>query len=139
GLFDPEGPDLCPAQGDAVATERLRDRPHVRARADPKVETRDAVSIRDDIERVYTRPANGHLHLDPAPVQPVGALAADLDRGRGRNRQLDLAAEGREPARKLRCIGQLQTLHDLAFGIAGRSARAQIDIRDIPLVESHEA
>ena len=37
GLLDRERPDLHAAQGRAVPTEGLRDRPHVRARADPEV------------------------------------------------------------------------------------------------------
>ena len=61
----------------------------------------DAVRIRDDVERVDARAPQRHLHLDAASVQLVGALTADLDRRRGRDRQLDLAPEGLERALEL--------------------------------------
>ena len=51
GLVDPERPDRRAAQGRAVPAERLRDRPHVRPRADSQLES-DAVPYRRDLERV---------------------------------------------------------------------------------------
>ena len=101
GLLDAERADLQPAKADAMAAESLGDRPDVRTRADAEVEADDAVRIRDDVERVHPRAPQRHLDLDAAAVQLVGALAADLDRGGGRDRQLDLTPEGREPALEL--------------------------------------
>ena len=101
GVLDAERADLEPAERRAVASERLGDRPDIGSRADAKVKADDAVRIRDDVERVDARAPQRHLHLDAAAVQLVGALTADLDRGRGRDRQLDLAAEAREPLLEL--------------------------------------
>src|SRR5436309_5192548 len=112
-----------------MAAQLLGDGSHVRARADPEIEACDAVSIRDDVERVHTRPAERHLHLDAAPVQAVSALTADVDRGCSRDRQLDLAAEGFEPPRKLVRLRSLRAFDDLALGIVERSEAPEADER----------
>ena len=96
GLADGERPDLRSPQRGAVAAERIGDRAHVRPGADMEVECRDAVRIRDDVERVDPRPAHGHLDHHAPPVQAVGALAPDLDGRRRRDRELDLTAEALE-------------------------------------------
>jgi hypothetical protein len=49
-------------------------------------------------------------------VQLVGALTADLDRRRGRDRQLDLAAEARERALELVGRRRLLAPDDVASG-----------------------
>ena len=72
-------------------------------------------------------------------MQPVGALTADLDRRRGRDRQLDLAAEAREPRRELLRTGRLQLFHDVPLPVAGRRPGRQVDVGEVALVESHEA
>ena len=41
--------------------------------------------------------------------------------------------------KELPLVGRLQALDHLAFGIARRRARAQIHVRDVPLVQSDEA
>src|SRR5581483_11773714 len=58
---------------------------------------------------------------------------------RGRDRQLDLAAEASEPGFQLRLAGHLLLRGDCALPVAGRSRRGQIDVGDVALVEAHEA
>jgi hypothetical protein len=71
-------------------------------------------------------------------VQLVRALAADLDRGGGRDRQLDLTPEGLEPSLELRRFRSLEPLHHLALGVARGGSGRQVDVREIALVESDE-
>ncbi len=76
--------------------ERIGDGADIGPRADGGIEGRDAVSIRDDVERVDTRAPQRHVDDDPLAVQAIRALTADLD-GRGRwDRQLDIATEALE-------------------------------------------
>ena len=79
-----------------MTSERIGDRPDVRPGADTQVECRDALCIRDDVERVDLRAPERHLDDDALPVQLVGALTPDLDGRRRRDRQLDLAPEAHE-------------------------------------------
>ena len=95
--------------------------------------------IGDDVERVHAGAPERHLDGDAAAVQAVGALAADLDRRGGRDRQLDLPAEAREPAFQLRGVGRRVALELLALRIAGRRPRGQVDVRQVALVEADEA
>ncbi len=138
GVLDEERADLRAPQRCAVATERVRNRPDVRARADEQVEPCDTVRIRDDVERVYAGASERHLHGDAAPVQPVGALTTDLDRRRGRDRQLDLAPEEREPTLELARVRRLELLDELPLPVSGRGPRRQVDVREIALVEPDE-
>ena len=80
-----------------------------------------------------------HVHLHPAPGEPVGALTADLHRRGGGDRQLDVAAEGLESFLQLVPGRRLVPLDDLPLGIAGRGRRREIDLRDVSLVQSDEA
>ena len=139
GVRDAERPDLRSPQRAAVPAERARDRPHVGAGADAHVERDHVVCIRDDVERVDRRAPQGHLDLDAAPCEPVCALPADLHRGRRGDRQLDLAAEAREPALELRLARRLELLDDRALRIAGRGPRRQVDVGEIALVQADEA
>ena len=139
GLVDSERPDFRPPQRRAVPAERLGDRPDIGSRADPQVEPDNAVAIGDDVERVHPGAPQRHLDAIAAPVQPVGPLAADLDRRGSRDRQLDLAAEAREPPLELLLVRRLQALDDLALAVAGRRARREVDLRDVALVEPDEA
>jgi aminoglycoside phosphotransferase (APT) family kinase protein len=50
GLLDAERADLGPPQRDAVAAERVGDRPDVGPRPDVEVERGDAVPVRDELE-----------------------------------------------------------------------------------------
>src|SRR5215211_2148263 len=95
-LVDGERAHLQAPERRAVAPERLGDRPHVRPRANVEVEPDGVVPILDDVERVDSRTPQRHLDGDAPAVEAVGALAADLDRRGGRDRQLDLAAEALE-------------------------------------------
>ena len=122
-----------------MPAERRRDRPHVRPRADAKVERATPSAIRDDFERVHLRTPHRHLHLHPAPREPVGTLTADLHRRHGRDRQLDLAAEFREPLLQLAGRRRRVPLEDVSLRIAGRRRRREIDVRDVTLVQSDEA
>ena len=98
GLVDRERPDLEPPERPAVSAEHVRDRADVRPRRDPRrrasrcrprTPTRSSASIRDRRTGIST--------CDAPPVQPVGALAADLDRRRGRDSELHLAAQPMQP------------------------------------------
>ena len=64
-----------------------------------------------------------HLHLDAAPRELVRALTADLDRGGGRDRQLDLAAEALEPLAELVLARRRVAFRDLPLRIPGRGSR----------------
>ena len=139
GLLDPERPDGGPPQRRAVASERLGDRADIRAGRHVEPEPDLVARIRDDVERVDLRTAQGHLHLDALPREPVGALTADLHRRGGGDRQLDLTAEALEPSLELRPSRSLVPLARLAFGIAGRGRRGEIDVRDVPLVQTDKA
>ena len=66
-----------------MAAERVRDRADVRPARDVEREVELAVVEAEDLEVVDGRAPRGHLDGDAAAVQPVGALAVDLDRGRG--------------------------------------------------------
>ena len=92
------------------------------------------------VERVDPRAPHRHLDRDAAPCQLVRALAADLHRRGGRDRQLDLAAEAREPLSPapLRVGGSCRST-TLALGVAGRRARREVDVGDVALVEPDEA
>ena len=138
-LVDAERADFEPPQRAAVPAERRRDRPHVRPRADAQVELRDTVAIRDDVERVHLRAPHRHVHLHPAPREPVRTLAADLHRRSGRDRQLDLAAEVLESLLQLVGRRRRVLLDDVPLGIAGRRRRREIDVRDVALVQADEA
>src|SRR5205085_10264625 len=137
--LDVEGADLGPAERPAVPAQGVRDGAYVRPRADAEIEPNGLSRIRDDVERVDTRAAERHLHRDPPAGQLVGALTADLDRRSGRDRQLDLAPEGREPSLELVLRRRLQLLDDLPFRIAGRGSLRQGDVRQVALVQSDEA
>jgi hypothetical protein len=71
-------------------------------------------------------------------MEAVGALAADLDRRCGRDRQLHLAAEVREPMLELVPAGRVLLRNDLALAVARRGAYRQVDVREVPLVETDE-
>ena len=139
GLLDGERSDFRPPQRDAVPSERIGNRPDVRAGADTQIECRDARCIRDDVERVDLRAAERHLDDDALPVELVGALTSDLDRGRRRDRKLDLAAEARERSLERFCRGNVVRLERLALGIAGGRPAREIHVREVPLWQADEA
>jgi len=116
-----------------------RKRPDVRPGADADVERHRFARIRNDVERVHGRAAYRHRHLDATPRKLVRALTADLHRGRGRDRQLDLTTEELEPFRKLVLAGSGVTRHDLPFRIAGGGAAGEIDLGEVALVQADEA
>ena len=136
-FLDPEGADLSASECDAVTSERVGDRSHVRPGADAQIERDHAVAIRDDVERVDPRAPQRHFQGDALAVQAVRALAADLDRGRGRDRQLDVASEGCESRqlRPRRRVAQLSAPPPDRRSTSG----TQIDVREVALVESDEA
>ena len=138
-LFDVERADGGAAQRRAVAVERLGDRPDVGAGADVEREAHRLPGIRDHLERVHERTPHRHLDDDAPPRELVRPLAADLDRRRGRDRQLDLAAEALERLLERRLRRCRMLLELLAFRIAGRRRRGQIDIGDVALVQADEA
>ena len=76
----------------------------------------------DQLERVHAEAAQRHLDLDPAPREPVRALAADLHRRGGRNRQLDLPSQLVEPRLEVGAGERLVPLEHLAF--ADRRSRS---------------
>ena len=138
-LLDGERPDFRSPQRDTVATERIGDRPHVRAGADTEIESRDAIVIGDDVERVDLRAPQGHLDHNALPMQLVGALASDLDGGRRWDRKLDLAPEGLERGLELRGGRRLVRVEGLALGIARRRPSREVDIREVALRQSDKA
>src|SRR5205085_9740195 len=114
-------------------------RPYIGTRGDAHVESDFCAAICDDVERVHLRASHGHVHLHPAPGQPVGALTADLHRRGGRDRQLDGPAEVREPQLELGTLRPWMTLSELALRVAGRGPCGQVDIREVALVQSEKA
>src|SRR5205823_10167675 len=139
GLLDPERPHLGAPERRAVPTERRGDRSYVGPRADAQVEPNDPVAIGNDVERVHAGAPERHLDRLATPVQPVGALTADLDRRGGRNRQLDLAAEAREPALELVRARSIVPLHYVTLAIASIRHGTQVHIRRVALVQPNEA
>ena len=81
----------CPPSAVAIARTYVPELTRRSSRATPS-------RVGDELERVDSRAAQRHLDRDAAPVQLVGALAADLHRRGGRDRQLDLAAQRRRAA-----------------------------------------
>ena len=133
------GPTSVRRRVDAVAAERIGDRPDVGAGADTQIERRDALCIRDDVERVDPRAPQGHLDDDALPVQAVGALTPDLDGRRRRDRKLDLAAEVRERGFETAGRGRLVQLERLALGVARGRPPREVDVREIALRQPDEA
>jgi len=72
-------------------------------------------------------------------MQLVGALAADLDRRGRRDRQLDLAAKGREPLLQLVVARWLGLAGDRAVAVAGVGHGREVDVGQVALVEPDEA
>ena len=72
-------------------------------------------------------------------MEAVGPLAADLDGRCRRDRQLDLAAEARERASSSPRRGGSPPLERLAFRVARRRPRGEVDLRQIPLRQPDEA
>ena len=108
-----------------MRAEGVRDRPHVGARADAQIEADDPSGIRDDVERVDPGAAERHLHRDAAAGEPVRALTTDLHRRGGRDRQIDLTAEGGEPALELVLPGGGVPSSMISPSIASRRARSR--------------
>ena len=131
----PRGAAACGSGRRAPSRSRGRTCPSSTRRSS----AHDAVAVRDDVERVDLRAPHGHLHLHPAPREPVGTLTADLHRRHGRDRQLDLAAEALEPLLELVRAGGVVPFEDLSLRIAGRGRRREVDLRDVALVEPDEA
>jgi len=71
-------------------------------------------------------------------MQPVRALAADLDRGRRRNRKFDDSPQLRQPRLELLARRCLVFVDDLALRVSRRRARPEVDLRDVALVEPDE-
>src|SRR5207247_11009546 len=134
-LRDREWADLGSPERLAVAAESGRDRAHVGSGADEQIEPGDAVAVVEQLELADDRPAEWHLDGDPAPVEPVGALAADLDGGGGGNRQLDLAAKAVERLPELVRRRRLVLVHDLALRVARRRPGREIHLGQISLAE----
>ena len=135
---DRERPDLRATQRDAVTAERVGDRADVCPRAHGEIERDDAIAIREEVERVDGRPPQRHLDLHPAPRELVRALAVDLHRRRGGDRQLDLAAKRLEARSELVVRRQLLARDDLSLRIAGGGTSREIDFRDVSLVQPDE-
>src|SRR5215218_10265043 len=135
GVLDAERAYGGASQRPTVPAERVRDRAHVRPRADVRAQGGDAVLVPDELQRVNRRAAKRHLHRDTAPREPVRALAADLHRRRRRDPQFDLAAERSQPRLELVTRRRLVLLDDLALWIAGGRARPQVDRGLVALVE----
>ena len=129
------GPDRRAPEPAAVAAERVGDRPDVRPARDVELELDQRRLVADDPSEWIGRAAHRHLDGDAAPVEPVGALAVDLDRGGGRNGQLDLALE-RERSRA-RCAIVVSSI-DLPFRVAGRRAQPEPDLGLVALVQPDE-
>ena len=124
--------------------ERVRDRPHVGARTDVQRQLHrrgccGIAAIGDDVEREDLRTPQGHLHVDTPPCQLVRALAADLHRRGGRDRQLDLTAEALERRIDRRAVRRRMPAEDVAFRIARRGRRGQVDVGDVSLVQADKA
>ena len=121
------------------ARRARRERPDVRPGADADIE-RDALArIRDDVERVAPSSDARHLHLDAAPREPVRALTADLHRGRGGDRQLDLAAEAPRAVRPARLARRLLASTTSPSGSPVEVRAGEIDLGDVALVQADEA
>ena len=136
GIVDREASDGRAPQRHAMPAERVGDRAHVRAAADVQLELDVEPVATPEADVVHRARPHGHLDRDAAPVEAVGALAADLH-GRGRRHaELDPAREG--PERRIEVVRDTGLLDDLALGIAGGRATAEADLGHVALVEPHE-
>ena len=124
-----------------MTAERLCDRAHVGARGDVEGEPDGGAvaSTLDELELVDGRAAERHLDGDTAARELVGTLAVDLHRRRCGNRQLHLAAQRGKSVVELTRRRRLVLLQRLAFRIAGRGRRPEIDVGHVALVEPDEA
>ena len=93
GILDAERADCRPPDRPAVPAEMVGDRADVRSARDLQVELDERRLVADDAQLVDRGTADRHLDGDAAPLQLVGALALDLDRGGLGHAQLDLALE----------------------------------------------
>ncbi len=133
------GPDLGPAQRDAVAAQLVGDRANVRTRADEEVEGRDAPVVAEQLGRVDRRAPDRHLDGNAFAMQLVRALAADLHGRSGRDLQVDLAAELLDELGELLLTRRIVGVERLTFEVSGARSRRQVDFRHVALVETHEA
>src|SRR4029453_10076828 len=75
----------------------------------------------------------------PLAMQPVGPLASALPRRGGRDREVDLAAETRQPRLQLHSRRRLSVLDHLALPVASRRPPGGVDLGEVALVEADEA
>ena len=127
----------------AASRSARRARPRSRARTSPELTSRsrpgDAPVVRRAASSACTvERRSGISTVDAAPVQLVGALAADLDRRGGRDRQLDLAAEPVEPRSSSR-RRRLVRVETSPSGSPVVVTRREVDVRQVALVEPDEA
>ena len=101
-------------------------------------QVRDPAVVVDQFELVHGRAPNGHVHLHPTPHELVRALAADLDRRRGRDLQVDLAAERGDALLELLLRRWVVLLDDLALGIPGGRRGREVHSRLVLLRQPHE-
>ena len=132
------GPISVRRSVDAVTAERVRDRADVRPRGDVQLEPRDAVRVPASVELVDVHRAHRHLDGDAAAVERVRALAVDLHRRRGRDREVDRAAQAVERRLELVARRRVVLVDALALDVAGRRARRQVDLRHVALRQPDE-
>ena len=132
------GPTAVRRSDAAVPAERVGDGAHVRPRGDVQLERRHAVLVAMQHELVDRRRAVGHVDVLARAEALVGALALDLHGRGGGHAQHDLAAERLEPLVELLERRRLVLVDRVALDVTGRGRRAEIDIRDVALVEPDE-
>ena len=128
------------AAAHAVPAERVRDRADVGPGADAQLEPRDAAVVDDELERVYLRPPQRHLHRHAAPA-PACTRA---HRRSSPPRRPGSAARSRRGAPRARRSSSSATggsccSSDLALGVARRRRAREVDVRQVALVEADEA
>ena len=134
----PNGPTSVRRSDTQWPPSAVGDRAHVGSGRDEQVEPGDSAFVRLERELVDVHRAKRHLDGNASPVQGVGALAADLHRRDGGNRQLDGAAERGERLVERFRAERLVLVEHVALEVAGRRAGRQVDRGRVPLRQAYE-
>jgi hypothetical protein len=99
-----------------------------------EVELHERRRVPADAQVVHGRAPHRHLDRDPAPMEPVRALALDLHRRRLRDGQLDFSRQRFDLVRRR----DRRLLDDVPFTVTRGRPQAEPDLGPVALVEADE-